>query len=93
MNASAFLNTSTVRVGRKPQLARAHVVPHARRHRLQRPLLGPSLLSLAPFDTLFDLKPSQLLETEEFMGMERARAMAVDFLEVRPSIGLTARET
>jgi hypothetical protein len=86
MSTGAFANTSAVRIGRKPQLARAHVVPEARRHRIQRPLLGPGLMALAPFGSLFDLNPSQLLETEEFLGHERARAMAVDFVEVCFSI-------
>jgi hypothetical protein len=39
-------------------------------------------MALAPFGSLFDLNPSQLLEAEEFVGQERARAMAVDFVEV-----------
>lgn len=74
--------------GRKPQVAaRAHVVPnaHSRRHKtaFRRGLCGPSLMALSPLDAFFDLSPSQLLETEEFAGLERARGMPVDFVEVR----------
>ena len=63
-------------------MTRAAVVPqaHGRRHRSP---LGPSLMALSPLQSFFDLSPSQLLETEEFTGLERARGMAVDFVEVR----------
>ena len=40
-------------------------------------------MALSPLDAFFDLSPSHLLETEEFHGLERARGMAVDFIEVR----------
>jgi hypothetical protein len=84
MSAYGLVNTALkVGTARKPQIVRAHVVPFVRKHRFQRPLCGPSLMALSPFDSLFDLSPSHLLETEDFMGLERARAMAVDFVEVR----------
>lgn len=40
-------------------------------------------MALSPLDGFFDLSPSHLLETEDFAGLERARVMAVDFVEVR----------
>lgn len=43
-------------------------------------------MALSPLDSLFDLSPSHLLETEEFAGLERARMMAVDFVEVRLAV-------
>lgn len=48
-------------------------------------------MSLSPFDSLFDLTPSRLLlETEDFMGLERARVMAVDFVEDREGFQIKA---
>ena len=79
--------SSSIRAGHghRPQLSRAAVVPqaHARRHRFRKSLCGPSLMALSPLDGFFDLSPSHLLETEDFAGLERARVMAVDFVEVR----------
>lgn len=80
LRASSFMPAA-----RRPQVVRASVIPNglSRRHRYRGNPCGPSLMALSPLDAFFDLSPSQLLETEEFMGLERARPMAVDFVEVR----------
>lgn len=93
MGAIVLVNApSNTRAGRKPQTARARVLPHARRFQLQRPLCGPSIniMALRPFDSLLDQRPAHLLETEESMGLERARTMAVDFVEDRNGFEIKA---
>ena len=85
MGVQVLRASSCVPAARRPQVVRASVVPNglSRRHRYRGNPCGPSLMALSPLDAFFDLSPSQLLETEEFMGLERARPMAVDFVEVR----------
>lgn len=82
--------SSTIRAGRKPQSVRAGVVPNAfnrRGRRAGHPFRGrgacaPTLMDLSPLEAFFDMNPAQVLEAEELMGIERARAMPVDFVEV-----------